>query len=73
MVFTQFKTYHDGTLEELPTTVIDTGIGLERIPWLINGSPTSYMDTFKHSFGVTAQKLGINVNDSMWAKFLPYS
>ena len=58
MVFTQFKTYHDGTLEELPTTVIDTGIGLERIPWLINGTATSYMDTFKHSFGVTAKKLG---------------
>ena len=31
------------------------------------------MDTFKHSFGVTASKLGINLNDEMWAKFGPYS
>ena len=73
MVFTQFKTYHDGTLEELPTTIIDTGIGLERIPWLINGTATSYMDTFKHSFEITAKKLGLNLNDKMWEKFGPYS
>ena len=44
--------------------VIDTGIGLERIPWPINGTATSYMDTFKHSFEITAKKLGINVADS---------
>ena len=73
MVFTQFKTYHDGTLEELPTTIIDTGIGLERIPWLINGTATSYMDTFKHSFEITAKKLGLNLDDKMWEKFGPYS
>ena len=69
MVFTQIKTYHDGTLEELPPTVIDKNIGLERISWLINGKVTSYMVTFKHSFGITAEKLGLNVNDEMWAKF----
>ena len=42
----QYKTFHDGTREELPIKIIDVGIGLERIPWLINGSPTSYMDVF---------------------------
>jgi alanyl-tRNA synthetase len=50
MVFMQYKTFHDGTLEQLPITVIDTGIGLERIPWLLNGSATSYSDTFPLAF-----------------------
>lgn len=73
MVFTQFKTYHDGTLEQLPVTVIDTGIGLERIPWLINGSATSYMDTFKHSFNYIREKLGVSLDAEVWDKFGPYS
>jgi alanyl-tRNA synthetase len=46
----QYKTFPDGSREELPVKVIDVGIGLERIPWLINGSPTSYMDVFKTTF-----------------------
>lgn len=46
MVFTRFKYFPDGSLEELDIKVIDVGIGLERIPWLINGSPTSYCDIF---------------------------
>lgn len=73
MVFTQFKTYHDGTLEELPITIIDTGIGLERIPWLINGSATSYMDTFKHSFEYIINKLNMSLDNEIWSKFGPYS
>lgn len=35
-----------GKLEDLDITVIDVGIGMERIPWLINGTPTSYLDVF---------------------------
>ena len=46
MVFMQFKTFHDGSIEDLPIKVIDVGIGLERIPWLINGSATSYTEVF---------------------------
>jgi alanyl-tRNA synthetase len=42
MVFMQYKTFHDGSREELDIKVIDTGIGLERVAWLYNGSPTSY-------------------------------
>lgn len=42
MVFMQYKTFPDGSREELPIQVIDVGVGLERIPWLINGSATSY-------------------------------
>lgn len=73
MVFMQYKTFHDGTREELPIKIIDTGIGLERIPWLINGSATSYMDTFKHSFKYITDKLGLSINSDIWEKFGPYS
>lgn len=41
MVFMQYKTFPDGSREELKVKVIDVGIGLERVPWLINGTPTS--------------------------------
>lgn len=50
MVFMQYRYNHDGTFEDLSVKVIDVGIGLERIPWLINGSPTSYIDTFSKSY-----------------------
>lgn len=46
MVFMEFKAFPDGTLEKLPVQVIDVGIGLERIPWLLNGSVTSYLTAF---------------------------
>ena len=56
MVFINYKYFPDGSYEELPVRVllniviifkvIDTGIGLERIPWLINGTATSYLDVF---------------------------
>jgi alanyl-tRNA synthetase len=42
----QYKTFHDGSREELAIKIIDVGIGLERVAWLYNGSPTSYYDTF---------------------------
>lgn len=50
MVFMQYKYYNDGSYDELSVKVIDVGIGLERIPWLINGNATSYLDVFKTSF-----------------------
>lgn len=73
MVFMQYKTFPDGSREELPIKVIDTGIGLERIPWLINGSATSYMDTFRHAFAYLSQKLNIKMDNAIWDKLGPYS
>lgn len=49
MVFIRYKYFPDGALEELDVKIIDVGIGLERIPWLINGTATSYMDIFPSS------------------------
>lgn len=73
MVFMQYKTFHDGSREELPIKIIDTGIGLERVGWLVNGSATSYMDTFKNALEFLSNKLNIKINNDIWEKFGPYS
>ena len=73
MVFMQYKTFHDGSREELPIKIIDTGIGLERVAWLINGSPTSYVDTFKNALTFLTEKLGISIDNEIWEKFGPFS
>lgn len=73
MVFMQYKTFHDGSREELDIKVIDTGIGLERVAWLYNGSATSYQDTFRNAFDYMAEVLSMDVNSDVWEKFGPYS
>lgn len=50
MVFMQYKTFPDGSREDLDIKIIDVGVGLERIPWLVNGSATSYLEVFGESF-----------------------
>jgi alanyl-tRNA synthetase len=73
MVFMQYKTFPDGSREELKIKVIDTGIGLERVAWLINGTPTSYMDTFKNAYTNLKQKLNINPDTAIWEEFGKFS
>lgn len=73
MVFMQYKTFPDGSREELKIKVIDTGIGLERIPWLMNGTATSYMVVFKNAFEYLSEKLQIVPDQGIWEKFGPYS
>lgn len=73
MVFMQYKYDHEGKINELPVKVIDVGIGLERIPWLINGSPTSYYDVFKEAFAFLQEKTQVPLNNEVWEKLGPYS
>ena len=73
MVFMQYKTFHDGSREELAIKVIDTGIGLERVAWIYNGSPTSYQDTFQNAYNYFMSKSGVHYNHEIWEKFGPYS
>lgn len=49
-----------GAYEPLQVQVIDVGIGLERVPWLINGSPTSYVDAFPKALEYLSSKLGVD-------------
>mmetsp|Transcript_41744 Transcript_41744/g.37157 ORF Transcript_41744/g.37157 Transcript_41744/m.37157 type:complete len:263 (+) Transcript_41744:645-1433(+) len=73
IVFMQYKTFHDGTREDLPIKIIDFGGGLERVSWLLNGKPTSYIDTFKNAFDWVTKKLEVSVNNDIWSKFGPLS
>jgi len=73
MVFMQYKTFHDGNFEELKVKVIDTGIGLERIAWVVNGEATSYMTVFRNALDFLVTKLGVEVNKEVWDKFGPHS
>jgi alanyl-tRNA synthetase len=73
MVFMQYKTYPDGSRQELQVKVIDVGTGLERVPWLLNGSPTSYVDTFHSALERLQKATGIPYTNPMWDKFGPYS
>ncbi len=62
----QYKYFPNGKYQELDIKIIDTGIGLERIPWLINGSPTSYYDIFTNALGFLQNKIGIQMNNEIW-------
>jgi alanyl-tRNA synthetase len=73
MVFMQYKTFHDGSREELKIKVIDVGIGLERVAWLVNGSATSYEDTFSQAMKYCLSELKMEINREVWEKFGPYS
>jgi len=73
MVFMQYKTFPDGSREPLQVQVIDVGIGLERVPWLINGSPTSYVDVFPSALDYLRSKIGLDIQDDVWKKFGPLS
>jgi alanyl-tRNA synthetase len=73
MVFMQFKTYPDGRREELDVQVIDVGIGLERVPWLINGTATSYVEVFPTGLKFLTERLGVPINNEVWDRFGPLS
>lgn len=73
MVFMQYKTFPDGSREPLQVQVIDVGIGLERIPWLVNGSATSYLDVFPSAFKYFQEKTDLKLDDAVWERFGPLS
>jgi alanyl-tRNA synthetase len=53
--------------------VIDVGVGLERVPWLINGSPTSYFDVFGTAFEYLTKKIDIPLYNEVWEKVGPFT
>ena len=74
MVFTQYKIldFVKGEFEPLKHQVIDVGIGLERIPWLVNGTTTSYIDAFPNAVKYLQEKLNVTLDSEIISKFAPY-
>lgn len=58
LVFMHYEV-RDGKYLELPLKIVDTGYGLERIYWLIKGTPTIYDAVFADFLQRARQKLGI--------------
>jgi len=59
VVFMQFERSADGTMTPLPAPSVDTGMGLERISALMQGSNDNYQtDTFRHLVTAVAKIAG---------------
>lgn len=74
MVFMQYSVNPvDASRRELELQVIDVGAGLERVPWLLNGTPTSYVDVFPGALQHLQSVTGLPVQNEAWRKFGPLS
>ncbi len=59
--------------KELKLKVLDMGMGQERNAWFTKATATSYETTFPTVCKFLRQKTGIQVNESVVQKFLPYA
>jgi alanyl-tRNA synthetase len=69
MVFTEYAVSYDGQFSPIETKVIDVGIGMERIPWLVNGGWTSYLDVFDYMLPELSAKLNVPIDTPYFRKF----
>jgi alanyl-tRNA synthetase len=72
-VFMQFEQLPDGSSRELATKVIDHGTGLERYPWLCNGTPTSYDVVFPKVLDKLYRKTGVKPDFKVLQKFAVFA
>ncbi|KAH0792553.1 alanyl-tRNA synthetase [Histomonas meleagridis] len=73
MVFTEYAVSPDYKFTPIDTKVIDVGIGLERIPWLINGGWTSYIYVFDYMLPELSAKLGVPIDTEHFRQFAQYT
>lgn len=73
MVFTEYAVSLTGEFSPIETKVIDVGIGLERIPWLVNGGWTSYLDVFDYMLPELSEKLGVPIDTPYFRGFSKYT
>ncbi len=64
LVFMQFDRAADGTMKELPSPCVDTGMGLERLAAVLQGVHSNYeIDLFRHLIAAAAEKTGCTDRD----------
>lgn len=73
MVFMEYLITPDTQFVPLKTKVIDVGIGLERIPWLCNGSWTSYIDVFDYLLPKLSSTVNVDIENPLFHKFAKYT
>ncbi|MBD3361185.1 alanine--tRNA ligase [Candidatus Woesearchaeota archaeon] len=68
-VYMQYENTQDGP-KELKIKVLDMGQGHERIPWITQGTPTSYDSTFPTVIEKLKAKTGIKTDSEFMKKFI---
>ncbi|MFH1586615.1 MAG: alanine--tRNA ligase [Candidatus Diapherotrites archaeon] len=71
-VYMQYEVQEKG-YDELKIKVLDMGQGHERIPWFTQGNSTSYETTFPTVVKKLKESAGIQADEKLMKKFLPYS
>lgn len=59
--------------EELDLKVLDMGMGHERITWISHGTETSYECVMPETLEKMKERVGLEVDEEIWEKFLPHS
>ncbi len=63
----------NGSMKELAIKVLDMGMGQERPAWFTSATSTSYESTFPSVIKELRRRTGVEMDDELVRKFLPFS
>ncbi|MEM2088498.1 MAG: alanine--tRNA ligase [Thermoproteota archaeon] len=69
LVFMKYKVLPDGSLSELPIRTVDTGYGMERINWLLTGSPTGFHAFYDELLRKTSKLVDLDIPDDLLKEY----